>query len=417
MTGAMYAAIAGLRTHMQNLNVIGNNIANVNTFGYKPGRSVFRSAIYTQISGGREGTTTTGGKNPSQIGYGANLGSVDVDMSTGTYSPGKSTDMMIDGDGFFLVGDKTVANVIDPKDPTTFKSLTLTRVGDMDFKEDGYLSDSVGNVVYGFLVVGMVNGEPIFSDQLVPIRYPRQDGDGNVLYPQLVREGGGAAGGAGGADQGKLVLQDTLRPKADGGNNQGGNAGADDEVTEDYAFAQFDSVSIGSNGLITGTTRDTGKYVVIGAIALGTVTNPSGVTQLSNTYYQCGQGAGDLTVNMMGGLNRDVYVTDGSTTWGDNMTLPGANAPANGIKKGMDYVNGSQANSGNGGQGDVKLPNNSQVLSAGTTALLTGGLELSKTDLATEIANMITTQRGYQANTRIITVTDSMLEELVNMKR
>lgn len=55
--------------------------------------------------------------------------------------------------------------------------------------------------------------------------------------------------------------------------------------------------------------------------------------------------------------------------------------------------------------------------SAGDTALITGGLESSGTDLATEITNMITVQRGYQANTRIVTVTDSMLEELVNMKR
>jgi flagellar hook protein FlgE len=58
-----------------------------------------------------------------------------------------------------------------------------------------------------------------------------------------------------------------------------------------------------------------------------------------------------------------------------------------------------------------------QIYNAGTTQLITGGLEASTTDLATEITEMITTQRGYQANTRIVTVTDDMLEELVNMKR
>jgi len=57
------------------------------------------------------------------------------------------------------------------------------------------------------------------------------------------------------------------------------------------------------------------------------------------------------------------------------------------------------------------------IVSAGGTTLLNGGLEMSGTDLATEISNMIIIQRGYQANTRIVTVTDSMLEELVNMKR
>ena len=83
MTGAMYAAIAGLRTHMQNLNVIGNNIANVNTAGYKSARAVFRTSIYTTLNGGSNGTSTTGGVNPSQIGYGANVGTIDIDMSTG----------------------------------------------------------------------------------------------------------------------------------------------------------------------------------------------------------------------------------------------------------------------------------------------------------------------------------------------
>ena len=53
MTGAMYAAIAGLKTHMQNLNVIGNNVANINTYSYKAGRSVFQTAIYTQLTGRR----------------------------------------------------------------------------------------------------------------------------------------------------------------------------------------------------------------------------------------------------------------------------------------------------------------------------------------------------------------------------
>ena len=62
MTGAMYAAIAGLRTHMQNLNVIGNNVANVNTTAYKAGRSVFRTSLYTTETGGTGDGTEYGGE-------------------------------------------------------------------------------------------------------------------------------------------------------------------------------------------------------------------------------------------------------------------------------------------------------------------------------------------------------------------
>ena len=88
MTGAMYAAIAGLKTHMSKLNVIGNNIANVNTNGYKSQRTIFKDAMYTMYSSGSDGTTTTGGKNPSQIGYGSQISSIDLNMSTGSYAPG-----------------------------------------------------------------------------------------------------------------------------------------------------------------------------------------------------------------------------------------------------------------------------------------------------------------------------------------
>ena len=82
----------------------------------------------------------------------------------------------------------------------------------------------------------------------------------------------------------------------------------------------------------------------------------------------------------------------------------------------LEHVNGSLAPVDANGD-PVDLSDKAIIGSAGTTKLYTGGLETSNVDLATEISEMITTQRGYQANTRIVTVTDSMLEELVNMKR
>ena len=82
---------------------------------------------------------------------------------------------------------------------------------------------------------------------------------------------------------------------------------------------------------------------------------------------------------------------------------------------GITHVNGSLDNKDK--DADFAYNAKAAIGSAGSTTLYTGGLEGSNVDLATEISEMITTQRGYQANTRIITVTDSMLEELVNMKR
>lgn len=431
MTGAMYAGIAGLKTHMQDLNVIGNNIANVNTKGYKAGRSVFRSAIYTQLSGGRDGTSVLGSKNPSQIGYGANLTTVDIDMSTASYSPGRSMDLMIDGDGFFLLGDKETGNNVDPMNPNTLKSFTLTRVGDFDFGEDGYLKNGPGDVVYGFLVIGYVDGEPVFSDQLVPIRKPYQDENGEILWPSLqyVNEDGdivdGAGGGAGGADDEETFLRlvDTkYPPQADGA--------ADTGTPQECVRAKMSSITIGNTGLISAKTS-TGEEIVIGALALGTVDNPNGVTQLSGSTFTCGQGAGELAVNTIGGVGKDAYVkhtpgalpAQGAEGEEDGYTLPQEHGTidGSGISFGMTYVNHSQVygtEGGDAGGEETNLPYGSQTFDTGSaTKLVPGGLETSSTDLATEIANMITTQRGYQANTRVITVTDSMLEELVNMKR
>ena len=145
--------------------------------------------------------------------------------------------------------------------------------------------------------------------------------------------------------------------------------------------------------MITATCSDVGNQVItIGCVAVGSVTNPNGVTQIGNTYYQASEGSGDLVVNTLGGAgaNMGIYYANGSLQ-GDGKTNMAVDS--------QTAIDGCRLRSG------------------GKTSIISGGLEMSKTDLAQEIANMIVTQRGYQANTRIITVTDSMLEELVNMKR
>ena len=405
MTGAMYAAIAGLKTHMSGLNVIGNNIANVNTVAYKSQRYIFQDAMYTMYSSGSDGTDTKGGQNPSQIGYGSQISTIDLNMTTGSFSPGNDLDCMIDGDGFFLVGDKDVAQVIDAQDPTSFKSLTLTRAGNFTIDAGGYLVDGNGSPVYGFLTVDTtIDGEPIVSDQLVPIRLPRMetvgvDANGEVAedeedivgYESILRypvdremdENGEIAD-----DAPVATLRDYTVTTGEG----------DDATTVELPFAQFDSISIDkTTGRISGTTKETDQWVTIGFLAIGNVTNPNGVTHDGGFYYKCSDGAGDLQVALMGGAADTLYTraADGSTT-------------------SLTYVNGSLVDTE---AEDVVLSDKALIGDAGTTALSTGGLEGSNVDLATEISNMIVIQRGYQANTRIITVTDSMLEELVNMKR
>ena len=406
MTGSMYAAIAGLKTHMNKMNVIGNNIANVNTNGYKSQRTVFKDAMYTMYTSGSDGNETTGGRNPSQIGYGSQVSSIDLNMATGTYTPGRATDCMIYGDGFFLVGDKEIANSIDPLDPTSLKSLTLTRVGDFEIKADGYLCDGSGNTVYGFLTYDTdpETGAPKVSDQLVPIRLPKMETVyKNQQNQEITKE---AYDGLSPEEKEKCTVARVPRYPVVRAEGDGETAAVplrdytpeteDGEEPVELPFAQMDSISVNpSTGAITGTMKDSEQVITIGYLAIGNVTNPNGVTHTEGFYYKCAEGAGDLQVSLLGGAGEEL---------------------------GIDHVNGSLfASAKEAYQGEEELGDEPseklKIGSAGGTNLMVGGLEGSNVDLASEISEMITTQRGYQANTRIITVTDQMLEELVNMKR
>lgn len=104
MMRSMYAAVAGLRTHQTRMDVIGDNIANVNTPGFKRGRATFQDIFYQTIRGGSVGSDIRGGTNPQQVGLGISLGTIDVIHTQGQSQPtGKLDDIMIQGDGFFVL--------------------------------------------------------------------------------------------------------------------------------------------------------------------------------------------------------------------------------------------------------------------------------------------------------------------------
>lgn len=305
MIRSMQSAIAGLKSHQTKMDVIGNNIANVNTWGFKSKSANFADAMYQNYITGAAGNATAGnlgGINTSQIGYGANVNSISVNATTGTQSyTGRAFDCMVDGPAYFIVGPYTpnvdVGNLAG-------QGISLSRVGIFKMDNNGYLVDDKGNYVYGY-----VNGTV--------------DGDGNVDVTD---------------DPGTALAPINL--------TQGIINGGHEDIT--YA-----SMSIGTDGIITVVDEDSIPHVV-GKIAVAMVENTEGLEQSGGYTYNIGDNAGVVTVL-------------------------GANDA--------------------------------------TGEILSGYLEMSNVDLATEMSYMITTQRGYQANTRMITVSDEMLEELVNMKR
>ena len=387
MTGSMYAAVAGLKAHMTALNVIGNNVSNVNTLGYKTTRYTFNEALYTTNRSGSDGSVQAGGRNPAQIGFGANIGTIDLDMSSKNYTPtGKALDTMIDGDGFFIVGDKSTGigdTAISANDTPTLKGMNLTRLGNFTIDPNGYLVDGNGSVVWGFLE------RSLSSEELT--EYNAADADISNLH-NIVRNDANeitsatitvpaltafrlpmteevTTGTPPDETTTKVVRWPSFTAATEGDSTADPPVPArgpqmDDAEGANVARLEADTVSINEKtGAITIMTSDE-QLLVVGYLAIAKVTNPDGVTHVDGRYYQALEGAGEVRLTA--------------------------------IKSALEGVG---------------------IESAGDTKLVTGGLESSGTDLATEITNMITVQRGYQANTRIVTVTDSMLEELVNMKR
>lgn len=374
MTGAMYAAVSGLKTHMSALNVIGNNVANVNTNAYKAKRYTFAEALYTDVHSGSNGTEVLGGRNPAQIGYGASVATVDIDMSTKTYMPtGKLLDCMIDGDGFLIVGDK-IPNLEHPDaDVSTvaeLQSMNLTRHCDLSFV-NGYLVDGQGQVVYGFLnrdtaIENPDEGQAITSTETIPaltamhlpmVYTDEETGEKVYVFPNAPDYNPDEEGGEAARIDGWI-----------GFNQEGAQVEVTEENLANAEYVVLQNISVEDNGRIVGTGD--GRQFVIGYLALAQVDNPNGVSHVDGRYYQALGGAGEIHLCTVSG-NNEIIGLDGPI----------------------------------------------EVEGAGKTTFLNGGLEMSGTDLATEISNMIIVQRGYQANTRIVTVTDSMLEELINMKR
>ena len=291
MVKSMYSGISGLRAHQQKMDVIGNNIANVNTFGYKAGRVTFKESLYQTTSASSNGNDVFGGSNPSQIGYGSQIGTIDLMFSSGAFAPTDSaTDCMIDGQGFFILGPKN--EEIDTSNAEEMSKSMLSRVGNFVFDGEGYLCDGNGNVVYGYSYDGGAYDEGVIK----PIRVPIVD---------------------------------------------------DKPIT-------LNNIKISDTGEIIGT-NDKGENVTVGMIALANVPNPNALEKTQGPYYTMRLNTGEITPHKPG---------------------------------------------------------------EGTTGkLIANGLEMSNVDISREFSEMITTQRGFQANTKIITVTDEMLQELVNMKR
>ncbi len=434
MVRSMIAGVAGLKAHQSKLDVIGNNIANVNTWGFKSYSYNFQDAMYSNSIGSTGGSImagAAGGHNASQVGYGSTLSSISSEFETGAPSPSSNPmDCMIDGTGFFLVGNMVNGSFTNVTD----SGLYLSRVGIFRVDNNGYLVDNQGSYVYGY---ALKEGTGIPEIPASPAVYTIKGTVATITEPNGNDPAKVSIGGIE-VEVKSTKFEDRIQDwitevTKKGGRFEGYTISLDNynENAKDPGGQPAPTVNIRITANVLGVNGDTG-YGDTAKPALtwtGTDSNPivpdivdaiDRVPGVSAEYVDDLSAIRipiDPTTNVRYDIQGWTMNEDGTIMGTDinNRAVPIAQIALvsvenpNGLEKQSGYYYRPGANSG-----DVEAihPNGGPV-----GKIKSGWLEMANVDLANEFSNMITTQRGFQANSKIITVTDEMLQELVNMKR
>lgn len=458
MMRSLFSGVAGLKTHQTRMDVIGNNIANVNTVAYKSQSATFQELMYqnTQNASAANEATGRGGINAKQIGLGSSLAAINTNItqSGSSQSTGNAFDVQISGDSFFIVSDGQQNH--------------FTRAG-------AFYVDGVGNLAMtsnGYNVMGWQpneDGSDVLVDTVSPLKImsaenltsaPEQttkayiDGvidknDSNVnsttgrLVNISVYDNLGYS----------YIVQLAIKQVTDGGTppkpKDGEYTIEPAKLIDSTGKTLFDSgitpgtgdpkVELNNTSLIFDTTNGSikkpdingdkeapitltitgidafGKDISIDLANLKMYDN-KGTSTVAGHYGDVqGRNAGRKKGALSGvAIQQDgkIYGSyDNGTSKLLGQIAVASFANASGLEKIGDNLYDTTQNSGEfDGIGK-------DITSDGAGAMKTGVLEMSNVDLSAEFTEMITTQRGFQANSRIITVSDTMLEELINLKR
>jgi flagellar hook protein FlgE len=421
---SLFSGITGLRAHQTLMDVVSNNISNVNTTGFKSSSVVFEDTLSQTLKNAAAPTssansnTGTGGVNPAQVGLGVQLGAITTNFGQGSaQNTGKSTDLMIQGDGFFMIRNGADTD--------------YTRSGAFTFDSNGKLVTAEGAIVQGWTgVQGVVNADSEPTDIVVPA--------GTLVAPTkstTVTLGGNISAGTAttsmtfgptvyDASGTAHILSVVLTQNASNPLQYDISVSepADSTVTAGtgaVAFLSATAAAAATPPVAAGTydagnsTAAPGPTVTLAdgtsiAIDLAKLTQYGGPKSASVTSVD-GAAAGSLQQFQIGSDGSVIGIfSNGQKLTMAKLALANFNNPA-----GLEKVgNTSFRSSSNSGLAQVGTAG-----SGGRGQLLGGTLEMSNVDLAQEFTNLIIAQRGFQANSRVITTSDQMLQDLVDIKR
>lgn len=463
MMRSLYSGVSGLQNHQTRMDVIGNNISNVNTTGFKRGRVNFQDMISQQMAGAAKPTEELGGVNPKDVGLGMTIATIEQVFTQGNLqSTGVSTDVAIQGNGFFIVknGEESY----------------YTRNGVFGLDRDGTLVNPANGMRVQGWMAREVNGEHIIqnaatpTDLVIPVgsKDPAKATQ-NVLYacnldkntPEIL-EGASASDIEKGTWKNEQKIYDSF------GNQHllsvsyrrvVGNPNAwEATVNVDEGNADFTQTRVGlgttdgvqntfivefdNMGMLSRVTDSAGNVSnTEGEIVLQTSftvaeaeTDENGnpyrqtfnlnlgtIGSMTNTITQSASKSSNKAYSQdgytLGYLNNFKIDSSGTITGvysnGTNRVIGqialATFANDRGLEKAGDNTYVETNNSGEARIGESGV--------AGKGSLLAGALEMSNVDLSEQMTDMIVTQRGFQSNAKTIQTADTLLETVLGLKR
>ncbi|MCR5724639.1 MAG: flagellar hook protein FlgE [Treponema sp.] len=468
MMRSLYSGVSGLQNHQTRMDVIGNNISNVNTTGFKRGRVNFQDMISQQTAGAAKPTTEVGGVNPKEVGLGMTVAAIDTVFTQGNLqSTGISTDVAIQGNGFFIEknGDKSY----------------YTRAGAFGLDSEGTLV----NPANGYRVQGWmareVNGEQIVrtsatpEDLIIPVgsKDPAKATQNvnfacnlNKNTPEIPAEGATESDIVKGTWATEMKIYDSMGnqhllsvnfTRVPGTPNQWtANVAVDRDSTGEVENATNTRIGLGTTDGVENTftvTFDNMGTLQSVTDSAGNVSNPNGEIILQTSFdvtdatanadgtpYRqtmninigtIGSSINTITQSASQSSTKPYYQDGYALGYLDNFKIDSSGTITGVYSNGTNRTIGQIAMATFTNQGGLEKAgdntyvesNNSGIANigvsgvAGKGSLLAGALEMSNVDLTEQFTDMIVTQRGFQSNAKTITTADTLLETVLSLKR
>lgn len=415
MLQSLFSGASGLRAHQTQMDVIGNNIANINTVGFKASRAEFKQALSRMLRGGTApGVGSTGGTDPMQIGLGVSVGDIATIQTQGSLqSTGRTMDLAIEGDGFLSLGGGSQRLYTRDGSLTVDGNGTLITGGNIGYHVLGWSADPATGSIDTTGSLGDIKlqvGQTAIARQTSNVQYAGNldsttatGGTANTSY--TVYDSLGTA----------HTLKVTFTKTANPGEWSWAAASGSDSFDVSTGLMTFDTngkVKTGGSATPTLTLASPG----------GANANIKMTLDFSSLTALAGSGSSTVSPTSQDGLALGTLssysidptgVITGSFSNGMTQALAQVSLAGFTNPNGLTKVGGNMfAQSADSGLPQVGTPT-----TGGRGKISSGYLEMSNVDLSTEFTNMIVAQRGFQANSKIITSSDEMLQDLIGLKR